>query len=59
MPVTLSIDHDRREATTVATGRITMDDIRKHVAPPSFGAPQPTGAHPRGDRRRRAWQTER
>jgi hypothetical protein len=31
MPVTLTIDHDRSEATTVATGRVTMADIRSHL----------------------------
>jgi hypothetical protein len=31
MPVTLTIDRDRSEATTVATGRITMADIRSHI----------------------------
>jgi hypothetical protein len=31
MPVTLTIDHDRSEATAVATGPITMADIRSHL----------------------------
>ena len=31
MPVTLEVDHELHKATTVATGPITMADIRSHL----------------------------
>jgi len=31
VPITLSVDHEGRTATVVASGRITMDEIRNHL----------------------------
>ncbi|MGH7742039.1 MAG: STAS/SEC14 domain-containing protein [Candidatus Eiseniibacteriota bacterium] len=31
MPVTLTVDHEKQETITVATGSVTMADIRKHL----------------------------
>ena len=31
MPIQLSVDHEGRKVTAVATGDITMDDIRAHL----------------------------
>jgi hypothetical protein len=32
MPITFSVDHGGRRVTAVATGPITMDDIRDHLS---------------------------
>jgi hypothetical protein len=31
MPITLSVDHEGRTATAIASGPITMEDIRAHL----------------------------